>query len=50
MHDGELVKEAVVNKGEQINQDLFNSVYIMADSGARGSAAQIRQLLGYAVV
>ncbi|HNL91352.1 MAG TPA: DNA-directed RNA polymerase subunit beta' [Pseudomonadales bacterium] len=42
-----LSKEAVVNrKGEQVQQDSFNSVYIMADSGARGSAAQIRQLAG----
>jgi DNA-directed RNA polymerase subunit beta' len=28
------------------NQESFNSVYMMADSGARGSAAQIRQLAG----
>jgi DNA-directed RNA polymerase subunit beta' len=27
-------------------QDSFNSIYMMADSGARGSAAQIRQLAG----
>ncbi|MBE2170163.1 MULTISPECIES: DNA-directed RNA polymerase subunit beta' [unclassified Cobetia] len=48
-------KETVVNwKGEVVNdedgnpmeQDSFNSVFIMADSGARGSAAQIRQLAG----
>jgi len=32
--------------GKQINQDSFNSIYMMADSGARGSAAQIRQLAG----
>ena len=32
--------------GEKINQSSFNSVYIYADSGARGSPAQIRQLSG----
>ena len=39
--------EKVVNaKGETIDQKSMNSIYIMADSGARGSAAQIRQLAG----
>ncbi len=39
--------EVIVNKdGNQEEQDSFNSVYIMADSGARGSPAQIRQLAG----
>ncbi|MCK7594276.1 DNA-directed RNA polymerase subunit beta' [Pseudomarimonas salicorniae] len=33
-------------KGETIDQKSMNSIYIMADSGARGSAAQIRQLAG----
>ncbi|MDA0237712.1 MAG: DNA-directed RNA polymerase subunit beta', partial [Proteobacteria bacterium] len=33
-------------KGQQIYQESFNSIYMMADSGARGSAAQIRQLAG----
>ncbi|GHC08037.1 DNA-directed RNA polymerase subunit beta' [Thermomonas carbonis] len=33
-------------KGETIDQKSMNSVYIMADSGARGSQAQIRQLAG----
>jgi len=33
-------------KGEKINQKSMNSIYIMADSGARGSQAQIRQLAG----
>ncbi len=33
-------------KGEEIVQKSMNSLYIMADSGARGSAAQIRQLAG----
>lgn len=34
------------NKGKKLNQESFNSIYMMADSGARGSAAQIRQLAG----
>lgn len=34
------------SKGEPITQESFNSIYMMADSGARGSAAQIRQLSG----
>ena len=33
-------------KGQQVHQESFNSIYMMADSGARGSAAQIRQLAG----
>jgi len=33
-------------KGEAVQQESFNSIYMMADSGARGSAAQIRQLAG----
>ncbi len=42
-----LGKEEVLNaQGEKVKQDSFNSVYMMADSGARGSAAQIRQLAG----
>jgi len=40
-------KEAVTNReGEDEEQASFNSVYIYADSGARGSPAQIRQLAG----
>ncbi|MBM7093025.1 DNA-directed RNA polymerase subunit beta', partial [Streptomyces sp. S12] len=31
-------------KGEMVPQKSMNSIYIMADSGARGSQAQIRQL------
>ncbi|UNK49155.1 DNA-directed RNA polymerase subunit beta' [Lysobacter sp. S4-A87] len=39
--------EKVLNaKGETIDQKSMNSIYIMADSGARGSQAQIRQLAG----
>ncbi|MBU59308.1 MAG: DNA-directed RNA polymerase subunit beta', partial [Alcanivorax sp.] len=42
-----LNKEIVVNRdGEDEQQDSFNSIYMMADSGARGSPAQIRQLAG----
>ena len=46
MMDG-LGKETVANaEGKKEQQDSFNSIYMMADSGARGSAAQIRQLAG----
>ncbi|GEA62135.1 DNA-directed RNA polymerase subunit beta' [Vibrio comitans] len=42
-----LSSETVVNRdGEEEQQESFNSIYMMADSGARGSAAQIRQLAG----
>ncbi|WP_417532437.1 DNA-directed RNA polymerase subunit beta' [Marinobacter lipolyticus] len=41
--DGKPVKG---EDGEDEMQESFNSVYMMADSGARGSAAQIRQLAG----
>jgi len=42
-----LGKEDVVDKeGNTVKQPSFNSVFMMADSGARGSAAQIRQLAG----
>lgn len=42
-----LSKDTVVNaEGVEEEQDSFNSVFMMADSGARGSAAQIRQLAG----
>ena len=42
-----LSTESVVNReGETVSQESFNSMYMMADSGARGSAAQIRQLAG----
>ena len=34
------------SKGKDVEQESFNSIYMMADSGARGSAAQIRQLAG----
>ncbi|MEI7532651.1 MAG: DNA-directed RNA polymerase subunit beta' [Betaproteobacteria bacterium] len=32
--------------GKEVKQESFNAIYMMADSGARGSAAQIRQLAG----
>ena len=32
--------------GNRVEQQSFNSIYMMADSGARGSATQIRQLAG----
>ncbi|MCZ7653105.1 MAG: hypothetical protein M5R42_00655 [Rhodocyclaceae bacterium] len=34
------------HSGKKVAQESFNSIYMMADSGARGSAAQIRQLAG----
>ena len=40
---GETVRD---RKGDEVRQESFNSIYMMADSGARGSAAQIRQLAG----
>lgn len=43
----ELSTESVKDsKGHKVQQESFNSIYMMADSGARGSAAQIRQLAG----
>ena len=43
----QLGHETTVDRhGKQVKQESFNSIYMMADSGARGSAAQIRQLAG----
>ena len=43
----ELGSEMVTDsEGNEVSQPSFNSIYMMADSGARGSAAQIRQLAG----
>ncbi len=43
----QLGQEPVVDRaGNETKQESFNSIYMMADSGARGSAAQIRQLAG----
>ncbi|MFD1006607.1 MULTISPECIES: DNA-directed RNA polymerase subunit beta' [Oceanisphaera] len=42
-----LSKDKVIDRdGNEVLQDSFNSIFMMADSGARGSAAQIRQLAG----
>src|ERR1700734_890544 len=38
--------EVTDTKGQKVRQKSFNSIFMMADSGARGSAAQIRQLAG----
>ncbi len=55
-HTNDQVAKAMMDKlgsetvtdsaGVQVKQASFNSIYMMADSGARGSAAQIRQLAG----
>ncbi len=55
-HTNDKVAKAMMDKlgteqvedreGNMVDQDSFNSIYMMADSGARGSAAQIRQLAG----
>lgn len=42
-----LSKQRVIDRhGNDVEQESFNSIYMMADSGARGSAAQIRQVAG----
>jgi len=40
------VEEVTRRDGSKGQQESFNAIYMMADSGARGSAAQIRQLAG----
>ncbi len=55
-HTNDQVAKAMMDKlgvdihidadGKEVKEPSFNSIYIMADSGARGSAAQIRQLAG----
>jgi DNA-directed RNA polymerase subunit beta' len=55
-HTSERVAKALMDKlggeevtdaqGKKVRQESFNSIFMMADSGARGSAAQIRQLAG----
>src|ERR1700754_867403 len=43
----QLSTEPVTDRdGKETRQESFNSIYMMADSGARGSAVQIRQLAG----
>jgi len=46
MMDGLGFDDVVDAEGNTVKQKSFNSVYMMADSGARGSPAQIRQLSG----
>jgi DNA-directed RNA polymerase subunit beta' len=46
MMDQLSTEQTLDRAGNQVKQESFNSIYMMADSGARGSAAQIRQLAG----
>jgi len=46
MMDGLGVEEIEDADGNKVTQKSFNSIFMMAESGARGSAAQIRQLAG----
>ena len=46
MMDNISTEEVADAEGKLINSDSFNSVFMFADSGARGSPAQIRQLAG----
>ncbi|MCW0203061.1 MAG: DNA-directed RNA polymerase subunit beta', partial [Rhodanobacter thiooxydans] len=46
MIDGIGTEKVVDAEGKTVSQKSMNSLYIMADSGARGSVAQIRQLAG----
>ncbi|MGH1542317.1 MAG: DNA-directed RNA polymerase subunit beta', partial [Arenicella sp.] len=46
MLDKIATEEVVDADGETVVQESFNSIHMMADSGARGSHAQIRQLAG----
>ncbi|MGR9116386.1 MAG: DNA-directed RNA polymerase subunit beta' [Gammaproteobacteria bacterium] len=46
MMDGLGEDEVVDAEGNTVKQKSFNSIFMMAESGARGSAAQIRQLAG----
>ena len=39
-------EDVIDSEGKTVKQESFNSIYMMAHSGARGSAAQIRQLAG----
>ncbi|CAB3976519.1 DNA-directed RNA polymerase subunit beta' [Candidatus Azoamicus ciliaticola] len=40
------LKEIINEEGKIITEDSFNPIYMMAESGARGSINQIRQLAG----
>ena len=44
VHDAD--GKPVMKDGKEVRQESFNAIYMMADSGARGSAAQVRQLAG----
>ena len=46
MMDQLRTEKTIDRHGNTVDQESFNSIYMMADSGARGSAAQIRQLAG----
>ncbi len=46
MMAGLKTQKVIDREGKEVEQESFNSIYMMADSGARGSAAQIRQLAG----
>ena len=46
MMDHLKIEKVQDRNGKTVDQESFNSIYMMADSGARGSAAQIRQLAG----
>ncbi len=46
MMDHLSVDEVKDRDGNTVEEESFNAIYMMADSGARGSAAQIRQLAG----
>jgi DNA-directed RNA polymerase subunit beta' len=46
MMDQLKVQKTTDRHGNVVDQESFNAIYMMADSGARGSAAQIRQLAG----
>jgi DNA-directed RNA polymerase subunit beta' len=46
MMDQLKVEDVTKRDGTKTTQESFNAIYMMADSGARGSAAQIRQLAG----
>jgi DNA-directed RNA polymerase subunit beta' len=46
MMDQLKVEDVIRRDGTKGTQESFNAIYMMADSGARGSAAQIRQLAG----
>ena len=46
MMDQLKVEKTTDRHGNEVDQESFNAIYMMADSGARGSAAQIRQLAG----